>query len=170
MVLHRVIACLGLTIGSLLGEEDDWAYRSIETPQLPSVKNTAWPSEDLDHFILSGIEKANYRPTKNAEKITLVRRAHLDLHGLPPTTEQINAFLADVREDAWPRLIDELLKSPRYGERWGRHWLDVARYSDTNGMDEDIAHPSAWRYRDYVIESLNNDKPFDQFIIEQLAG
>lgn len=170
MVLHRVIACLGLTIGSLLGEEDDWAYRSIETPQLPSVKNTAWPSEDLDHFILSEIEKANYRPTKNAEKITLVRRAHLDLHGLPPTTEQINAFLADVREDAWPRLIDELLKSPRYGERWGRHWLDVARYSDTNGMDEDIAHPSAWRYRDYVIESLNNDKPFDRFIIEQLAG
>ncbi len=170
MVFHRVIACLGLTIGSLLGEEDGWAYRSIKTPQLPSVKNTAWPSEDLDHFILSGIEKANYRPTKTAKKLTLVRRAHLDLHGLPPTTEKINAFLADVREDAWPRLIDELLKSSRYGERWGRHWLDVARYSDTNGMDEDIAHPSAWRYRDYVIESFNNDKPFDQFIIEQLAG
>ncbi|HAE20268.1 MAG TPA: hypothetical protein DCG41_13705, partial [Verrucomicrobiales bacterium] len=105
-----------------------------------------------------------------ATKRTLIRRAYLDLHGLPPSTSQIEAFLSDERPDAWGRLIDELLKSPRYGERWGRHWLDVARYADTNGMDEDIAHPSAWRYRDYVIRSFNKDKPFDRFIVEQLAG
>ncbi|MBC8149487.1 MAG: DUF1549 domain-containing protein, partial [Verrucomicrobiaceae bacterium] len=157
MVLHRVIACLGLTIGSLLGEEDDWAYRSIETPQLPSVKNTAWPSEDLDHFILSGIEKANYRPTKNAEKITLVRRAHLDLHGLPPTTEQINAFLADVRDAAGLRLLDELLKPPRDGERRGRHCLDAPRHSYTNGTDEHITHPPPSPHRHHASKALHND-------------
>ena len=95
---------------------------------------------------------------------------YLDLHGLPPTPKQIEAFVNDSRPNAWPRLIDTLLESPRYGERWGRHWLDVARYADTNGMDEDIAYTSAWRYRDYVIDSFNKDKPFDTFIIEQLAG
>ena len=170
MVFHRIVACLGLAIVPLLGDEDFWAYRPIENPALPAVKNSDWAREDLDRFVLADIEKAGYRPTDAAEKLTLVRRAYLDLHGLPPTTEQINAFLNDQRENAWQLLIDELLKSPRYGERWGRHWLDVARYSDTNGMDEDIAHPSAWRYRDYVIASFNDDKPLDQFIVEQLAG
>ncbi len=170
MMFHRIIGCLGLAAGSLLGAGDDWAFSSVKNPPLPAVDTIQWAREDLDHFILAGIEERDSLPTKAAEKRTLVRRAYLDLHGLPPTTEQITVFLQDEREDAWKRLIDGLLESPRYGERWGRHWLDVARYADTNGMDEDIAHPSAWRYRDYVIAAFNEDKPFDQFIVEQLAG
>ncbi|MFT6498360.1 MAG: hypothetical protein ACJAT6_000488 [Akkermansiaceae bacterium] len=170
MVFHRIIGYLGITIGSLLGAEDYWAFASVLNPAPPAIQNVKWAREELDRFILAGIERADYHPTQTAAKRTLVRRAYLDLHGLPPSIEQITAFLEDRHDDAWAKLIDELLASPRYGERWGRHWLDVARYADTNGMDEDIAHPSAWRYRDYVIASFNKDKPFDQFIVEQLAG
>ena len=159
-----------MLIGPLLGTEADWAYVPVENPELPKVDTTDWTREEMDFFVLAEIEKRDYLPTRLAGKRTLIRRAYLDLHGLPPSIGQIEAFLKDERPDAWARLIDELLKSPRYGERWGRHWLDVARYADTNGMDEDIAHPSAWRYRDYVIRSFNKDKPFDRFIVEQLAG
>ena len=166
----RIIRFLGLLIGPLLGIETDWAYVPVENPELPKVDTTDWTREEMDFFVLAEIEKRDYLPTRLAGKRTLIRRAYLDLHGLPPSIGQIEAFLKDERPDAWARLIDELLKSPRYGERWGRHWLDVARYADTNGMDEDIAHPSAWRYRDYVIRSFNKDKPFDRFIVEQLAG
>ena len=166
----RIIRFLGLLIGPLLGAETDWAYAPVENPELPKVDTADWTREEMDFFVLAEIEKRDDLPTRLAGKRTLIRRAYLDLHGLPPATGQIEAFLKDERPDAWARLIDELLKSPRYGERWGRHWLDVARYADTNGMDEDIAHPSAWRYRDYVIRSFNKDKPFDRFIVEQLAG
>lgn len=159
-----------MLIGPLLGTEADWAYVPVENPELPKVDTTDWTREEMDFFVLAEIEKRDYLPTRLAGKRTLIRRAYLDLHGLPPSIGQIEAFLKDERPDAWARLIDDLLKSPRYGERWGRHWLDVARYADTNGMDEDIAHPSAWRYRDYVIRSFNKDKPFDRFIVEQLAG
>ncbi|MDF1711865.1 MAG: DUF1549 and DUF1553 domain-containing protein [Akkermansiaceae bacterium] len=170
MTFRRIIVCLALAPGFLPGAGGEWAFAPVGNPSLPPVDDSEWVREELDRFILAGIEKRDYLPTKAAEKRTLIRRAYLDLHGLPPTIEQIEHFLGDTREDAWGKLIDELLESPRYGERWGRHWLDVARYADTNGMDEDIAHPSAWRYRDYVISSFNEDKPFDQFIIEQLAG
>ena len=169
-VFGRIISCLGLLIVPHLGAETDWAYAPVENPELPKVDTADWTREEMDFFVLAGIEKRDYLPTKPATKRTLIRRAYLDLHGLPPSTSRIEAFLSDERPDAWGRLIDELLQSPRYGERWGRHWLDVARYADTNGMDEDIAHPSAWRYRDYVIRSFNKDKPFDRFIVEQLAG
>ena len=169
-VFGRIISCLGLLIVPHLGAETEWAYAPVENPELPKVDTADWTREEMDFFVLAGIEKRDYLPTKPATKRTLIRRAYLDLHGLPPSTSQIEAFLSDERPDAWGRLIDELLQSPRYGERWGRHWLDVARYADTNGMDEDIAHPSAWRYRDYVIRSFNKDKPFDRFIVEQLAG
>jgi len=169
-VFGRIIRFLGLLIGPLLGTEADWAYVPVENPELPKVDTTDWTREEMDFFVLAEIEKRDYLPTRLAGKRTLIRRAYLDLHGLPPSIGQIEAFLKDERPDAWARLIDDLLKSPRYGERWGRHWLDVARYADTNGMDEDIAHPSAWRYRDYVIRSFNKDKPFDRFMVEQLAG
>jgi hypothetical protein len=169
-VFGRIIRFLGLLIGPLLGTEADWAYVPVENPELPKVDATDWTREEMDFFVLAEIEKRDYLPTRLAGKRTLIRRAYLDLHGLPPSIGQIEAFLKDERPDAWARLIDDLLKSPRYGERWGRHWLDVARYADTNGMDEDIAHPSAWRYRDYVIRSFNKDKPFDRFMVEQLAG
>ena len=157
---------------SLLMEagQDGWAYREVSNPELPEVRQTEWAREDLDYFVQARIEQEGFEPAKEASKRHLVRRAYFDLHGLPPSAEQVEAFLSDQSDKAWENLIESLLASPRYGERWGRHWLDVARYSDSNGMDEDIAHPSAWRYRDYVIESFNHDKPFDQFIIEQLAG
>jgi len=150
--------------------QDGWAYREVSDPELPEVRQTEWAREDLDYFVQARIEQEGFEPAKEASKRLLVRRAYFDLHGLPPSAEQVEAFLSDQSDKAWENLIESLLASPRYGERWGRHWLDVARYSDSNGMDEDIAHPSAWRYRDYVIESFNNDKPFNQFIIEQLAG
>ena len=147
-----------------------WSFIAPRKHGLPAIRAEGWPRGSIDHFILSGIEGANLTPAAGADRRTLVRRAYLDLHGLPPTTEQTQAYVLDDRPDAWERLIDELLASPRYGERWGRHWLDVARYSDSNGMDEDIAHPEAWRYRDYVIRSFNQDKGFDDFIVEQIAG
>ena len=147
-----------------------WSFIKPVKPAPPEVRDGKWPRDGIDHFVLARMEEAGLRPAPEADRPTLVRRAYLDLHGLPPSTEQARAFVLDDRSDAWERLIDELLSSPRYGERWGRHWLDVARYSDSNGMDEDIAHSEAWRYRDYVIRSFNEDKRFDQFIVEQLAG
>ena len=168
--LPRLIGLYGCLAGSLCSAGPHWAYLPLKEPDLPNIQQDTWVREDVDRFILARIEKREWQPTGTADKLTLVRRAYLDLHGLPPTTEQIESFVNDPRPDAWQRLIDSLLESPRYGERWGRHWLDVARYADTNGMDEDIAYPSAWRYRDYVIDSIHKDKPFDTFIIEQLAG
>jgi len=147
-----------------------WSFVPPRKHELPAVEATAWPRNSIDHFVLSRIENSGLAPAAVAERRILVRRAYLDLHGLPPTTKEIQDFVLDDRPDAWTRLIDKLLASPRYGERWGRHWLDVARYSDSNGMDEDIAHPEAWRYRDYVIRSFNEDKRFDDFIVEQIAG
>ena len=147
-----------------------WSFVPLQRHALPVIRAKQWPRNSIDHFTLSGMEKSDLTPAAVADRRTLVRRAYLDLHGLPPTTEEIQAFVLDDQPDAWERLIDDLLASPRYGERWGRHWLDVARYSDSNGMDEDIAHPEAWRYRDYVIRSFNQDKRFDDFIVEQIAG
>lgn len=152
------------------GETTLWSFAPVSPPSPPEVRQVDWPRGDLDRFVLARIEDASLEPTAEADRRMLVRRAYLDLHGLPPTSEQLTAFLEDKRPDAWQRLIDELLASPRYGERWARHWLDVARYADSNGMDEDIAHPEAYRYRDYVIRAFNEDKPFDSFIVEQLAG
>lgn len=150
--------------------QSHWALIPPVDPAPPAVVGTAWVEKPLDRFVLAAIEAAGHQPTPRADRRILARRAWLDLHGLPPTTAEMQAFLQDERPDAWPQIIDALLASPRYGERWGRHWLDVARYSDSNGMDEDIAHPAAWRFRDYVIGAFNDDKPFDQFIVEHLAG
>lgn len=147
-----------------------WAYRAIGNPQPPTVRNTRWPKSPIDQFVLARLEGKAIQPAKPADKRTLIRRATFDLTGLPPTPKEIDAFVADKSPDAFAKLIDGLLASPRYGERWGRHWLDVARYADSNGLDENIAHGNAWRYRDYVISAFNNDKPFDQFVMEQLAG
>ncbi|MFP6873133.1 MAG: DUF1549 and DUF1553 domain-containing protein [Verrucomicrobiales bacterium] len=178
-ILAVVISTLTLQPGSLPAENTGgdsgtgdrfWSFIQPSEPPRPRVKDASWPRVPLDYFILEEIEKSGLIPTRHADRRRLVRRACLDLHGLPPTTAQLQSFLKDQRPDAWQRLIDELLASPRYGERWGRHWLDVARYADSNGMDEDIVHPVAFRYRDYVIASFNDDKPFNRFIIEQLAG
>ena len=160
---------------SLVGSSNEksakfWAFVVPSEPITPNVQNGNWPINPIDNFILDKIERAGYQPSEKAEPRKLVRRAYLDLLGIPPTTEQLNSYLENKNPNAWSELIEQLLASPLYGERWGRHWLDVARYSDSNGMDENIAHPEAYRYRNYVINSFNQDKPFNQFIVEQIAG
>ena len=147
-----------------------WAFQPLKTPPLPDVGDRSWPRTPIDRFILSKLEEVRLKPAIPADKRTLIRRATLDLLGLPPTPEEIDAFVRDESPDAFARVVDRLLASPRYGERWGRHWLDVARYADSNGMDDNLAYPEAWRYRDYVIAAFNADKPFDRFLEEQLAG
>jgi hypothetical protein len=146
-----------------------WAFVPPRQGPLPKVKQTDWPRNAIDHFVLSAMETENMSPSQDADRATLIRRVTLDLIGLPPSLAEVEAFLADDRPDAYDRLVDRLLASPRYGERWARKWLDLARYADTNGYEKDRPR-SIWPYRDWVIRSLNADQPFDQFTIEQLAG
>jgi mono/diheme cytochrome c family protein len=151
-------------------DPNHWAFTPPAEVVIPNVKNSAWPQSDLDRFVLARLEEAGLPPAPKADKRSLIRRVTFDLTGLPPTPAEISAFLNDERPEAYQELIERLLSSPAYGERWGRHWLDIARYADSNGLDENVAHGNAWRYRDYVVRSFNADKPFDQFIREQLAG
>jgi len=151
-------------------DPNHWSFQPPKAQRVPNVKNVTWPQSALDNFILSKLEAAGVSPAKEADKRTLIRRVTFDLTGLPPTSAEIDAFLTDDRSDAFSHLIDRLLASPAYGERWGRHWLDVARYADSNGLDENIAHGNAWRYRDHVVAEFNRDQPFNRFIVEQLAG
>lgn len=149
-----------------------WSLQPIANPPLPAVKDTAWPSRKLDFFILAKLEAAGLTPSPAADRRTLIRRATFDLHGLPPTPEEVAAFEQDQRPDAYARVIERLLASPRYGERWGRHWLDVARYADTSGyaFQRERRYPYSYTYRDYVISAINRDLPYDQFLLEQLAA
>ncbi len=148
-----------------------WAFQPIQRPQTPTVKAVDRVVTPIDALVLQKLEAHNLTMAPPADKTTLVRRAYFDLIGLPPTFEQVQAFVNDPSPGAWERLIDDLLQSPHYGERWGRHWLDVAGYADSDGAsNDDPVRPYAYKYRDYVIKSLNADKPFDQFLIEQLAG
>ena len=147
-----------------------WAFRPLKASTLPKVKDKKWPRDPIDHFILSELEDRRLKPAPAAEKRTLIRRATFDLTGLPPTPDEIDAFLSDSSPGAFAAAIDRLLNSPHFGERWGRHWLDVARYADSNGTENNLPYPNAWRYRDYVVAAFNQDKPFDQFIREQIAG
>ncbi len=146
-----------------------WAFQPIRKPSLPNVKNPSWCRNAIDRFILARLEKENIAPAPQADRITLLRRVFLDLIGLPPSLKDIEDFLNDKSPGAYERVVDRLLASPHYGERWGRHWLDLARYADSNGYSIDSPR-SIWKYRDWVIDALNKDKPFDQFVIEQLAG
>jgi hypothetical protein len=151
-----------------------WAWQPLTKPTIPTVKNQSWGQSPVDNFILAKLEAQGFTPNPIADKRTLIRRATFDLIGLPPTPDEVESFIADNSPDAFAKVVDRLLASPHYGERWGRHWLDVARYSDTKGMvrrqREDPRSPYAWTYRDYVIKSFNDDKPYNQFIIEQLAA
>ncbi len=147
-----------------------WAYKAVHRPAVPAVKDTTWVSNPIDAFILTKLEAKGLTPAVPAERVALARRVYYDLTGLPPTPEQVDAFVNDRAADAYEKLLDRLLASPHYGEKWGRHWLDVVRFAETNGYERDGPKPFAWRYRDYVIKSFNEDKPFDRFIREQLAG
>ena len=154
-----------------------WAYQPVKKPAPPAVKNQQWPRNEVDRFVLSKLEAAGMVPAPDAEKDTLLRRATYDLIGLPPTPQEVAAFRSDKSPAAFEKVIDRLLASPHYGERWGRYWLDTARYSDTIGGERnaqkrgmDYRYPYAWTYRDYVVGAFNADKPYDQFIVEQLAA
>jgi len=151
-----------------------WAWQPLKKTPLPEVKDEAWAKTPVDKFILAKLEEKGLKPSPPADKRTLVRRATFDLIGLPPTPAEVEDFVKDESPDAFAKVVDRLLASPHYGERWGRHWLDVARYSDTKGQyrrqREDANYPYAWTYRDYVIRSFNEDKPYNLFIIEQLAA
>ncbi len=150
--------------------KEHWAWQPLKAAAPPEVKDTAWPLSDLDRFILAKLEQFNLPPVGQAEPLALLRRLKFDLTGLPPTLEELEAFSADHSPRAFEDLVDRLLASPAFGERWGRHWLDVARYGESTGSARNVAYPHAWRYRDYVIEAFNRDKPYDQFVREQIAG
>jgi hypothetical protein len=168
----RVLAANDPAKGGVVTEEAKkyWCYQPVKPPDVPNVKNHDWVRNPIDAFLLAKLEAKGLTPAGPAERVALVRRACYDLTGLPPTPEQVDAFVNDLSPDAWEKLIDRLLDSPQYGEKWGRHWLDVVRFAETNGYERDGPKPFAWRFRDYVIKSFNDDKPFDQFIREQLAG
>jgi mono/diheme cytochrome c family protein len=147
-----------------------WSFQPLKRPLIPVVKNAAWVSNPIDAFILAKLEAKGLSPNPPAEKRELVRRLYYDLTGLPPTPAEVEAFVADKSPRAYEALVDRLLFSPRYGEKWARHWLDLVRYAESNSYERDDPKPHAWRYRDYVIRSLNDDKAFDRFLREQLAG
>ncbi|MBI3473571.1 MAG: PSD1 domain-containing protein, partial [Candidatus Solibacter usitatus] len=148
---------------------DHWAFQPVKRHAAPVVKDAAFVRNPIDNFILERLEREGLTPAPEADRYSLIRRASLDLIGLPPSPQEVREFLADSHPDAYERLVDRLLTSPHYGERWGRHWLDVARYADSDGYTID-APRQIWKYRDWVIQALNRDLPFDQFVIEQLAG
>ncbi len=149
---------------------DWWSFQPLSNPTLPPVRNSDWPSGAVDHFVLAQLEKQNLAPAKAADRRTLIRRVTFDLIGLPPTPTEVADFVADPAADAFQTLVERLLSSPQYGERWGRYWLDVVRYADTSGCNGDFPIPDAYRYRNYVINSWNADKPYDRFVREQIAG
>jgi Protein of unknown function (DUF1553)/Protein of unknown function (DUF1549) len=178
---YAVAALLGLalTAGIVYTAETDtftpaqrsfWSLQPVKKSPVPAVKNQSWVKNPIDAFVLAKLEEAGVPPNPPADRLTLLRRATIDMTGLPPTQEEIQQFLSDTSPNAWEKVVDRLLASPAYGERWARHWLDVVRYADSNGFKADETRPNIWRYRDYVIDAFNSDKPYDRFIKEQVAG
>ncbi|HVU89582.1 MAG TPA: DUF1553 domain-containing protein [Pirellulales bacterium] len=164
------IAVLRAWIASGAKWENHWAFEPVQRPPVPEVADAAWARNPIDRFVLDKLTARGLQPAVPAGKPALLRRVYFDLIGLPPTPEEVDAFLADTADDAYEKVVDRLLASPRHGERWARHWLDLVRYADTNSFERDGVKPNAWRFRDYVIRSLNDDKPYDRFVREQLAG
>lgn len=157
------------TTAKFVGEKH-WAFEPVKDAPLPAITDTTWPKTSIDYFIRAKQEAAGVRPAPFADKLTLIRRATYDLTGLPPTAAEVDTFLKDTSPQAYETLVERLLHSPAYGEQWGRHWLDVVRYADTAGETADYPVPLAWRYRNYVVDSFNQDKPYDEFLREQIAG
>ena len=160
------------SVGMQITDKDraHWAFQPVKRPAIPAVSNAAWVKNPIDAFLLAGLDAKGLKPNPPASKTELIRRAYYDLTGLPPTPAEVDAFVNDPAADAYEKLVDTLLESPRHGEKWARHWLDLVRYAETNSYERDNPKPSAWRYRDYVIRSFNADKPYDRFVREQLAG
>ena len=151
-------------------QSSHWAFQPISDPLVPDIGESAWVRNDIDRFVLASLRQASLEPAPQVAKLALLRRAKFDLQGLPPDNEEVRRFAADISPDAFRNVVDDFLNSPHYGERWGRHWLDVARYADSTGVDEDHPFGDSWRYRDYVVAAFNDDLPFDQFVREQIAG
>ena len=173
-LLFALFALFGLVARSAEtappAKSDHWAFKSAGRPAVPGVKDTAWPLNQIDNFVLARLEATHLAPSPKADRRTLIRRLCFDLVGLPPAPEEVAAFVSDKNPDAYEKLVDRLLGSPRYGERWARYWLDVVHYGESHGYDKDKPRPNAWPYRDYVIRSFNNDAPYSRFVQEQLAG
>ena len=177
VVCVSAVAAIGSVTGLSAGQQTSetpaaarnyWAFKLPVQAPLPDISGRF--EHPIDRFLEQARQEKGLTPAPRAARLTLVRRAYLDLIGLPPSPAESAAFLADTAPGAWERLIDTLLASPHYGERWGRHWLDVARYADSSGFEQDYDRPNAWRYRDYVIRAFNQDKPYDVFLNEQIAG
>src|SRR5215467_8445153 len=154
-------------------ERGHWAFVKRATPVVPTfslASDRSWAQNPIDAFILQRLKKDGLKPSPPSDRATLIRRVYFDMIGLPPTPQEVEEFTADKSPDAWQKLVEKLLASPRYGERWGRHWLDVVRFAETDGFEYDTHRRDAWRYRDYVIRAFNTDKPYDRFLEEQLAG
>lgn len=147
-----------------------WAWQPLRSPSVPAVRDSSWPRNDVDWFVLARLEREGLRPVADADRRTLIRRVTFDLTGLPPAPTEIEAFVQDETPEAYSRVVDRLLASRAYAERWGRHWLDVARYAESTGPSRNIPYPHAWRYRDYVVDAVGRDVPFDRFVQEQIAG
>ncbi|MEO6740425.1 MAG: PSD1 and planctomycete cytochrome C domain-containing protein [Chthoniobacteraceae bacterium] len=160
----------GADLVKLKDKRDHWSFKPLSNPAPPGVKDTAWPRGEIDRFILARLEKGRLHPSAETDRVSWLRRVSFDLTGLPPTPAQFAAFVNDKDENAFERAVDALLASPRYGERWAQHWLDVVRYADTHGFEVNTERPNAWPYRDYVIRAFNSDTPYDRFIREQIAG
>lgn len=156
--------------GGAASSSDHWSFKSVNRPAPPKTADRKWARNDIDRFILARLERENLKPSPETDRVSWLRRAYFDLIGLPPAPEQVEAFVKDRRRDAYERVVDELLASPRYGERWAQHWLDVVRYADTHGFEVNTERPHAWPYRDYVIRAFNKDTPYDRFIREQIVG
>ena len=147
-----------------------WAFQPVRRPQIPKVKDASWCRNPIDRFVLARLEEMGWTPSPSPAPLALLRRIHFDLTGLPATIEEQDAFLRDSSPEALDRVVDDLLARPAYGERWARHWLDVVRFAESNGFERDATKPYAWRYRDWVIRAFNDDKPYDRFLLEQIAG
>src|SRR6202171_753066 len=147
-----------------------WAFQPVKRTEPPPVKNARLAATPIDRFILAKVESKGLKPNPAADRVTLIRRLSFDLIGLPPTPDEVDAFVSDRSPNAYEKIVDELLASPHYGERWARHWLDLARYADSQGFKADETRPNVWRYRDYVIDAFNQDRPHDRFVKEQIAG
>lgn len=164
------IAQLKAWIADGAGYETHWSFQPVTLPSLPDVVDPSWIRNAIDPFVLSRLESEGISPSAEANPATLIKRLYYDLIGLPPTVEQVDAFMSNPSESSYEALVDRLLASEHFGERWGRHWLDMARYADSDGYEKDRPRPNAWRYRDWVIDAMNRDMPFDRFTVEQLAG
>src|SRR5690349_3317227 len=156
-------------LGVVSRKDDLWSLRPVIKPPVPHSQSS-WVRTPIDSFVLAKLQEMKLSPSREASRATLIRRLTYDLHGLPPSWDEIQAFVKDASPDAYEKLVDRLLASPRYGERWGRHWLDVVHYGESHGYDKDKPRRNAWSYRDYVIRAFNQDKPYTRFVEEQLAG